>query len=71
MDDSSGYVNENSKLNPVSLYAELKVKFENFLLNENKNSEMCSTALRFSTVYGFSPRIRFDLLLMSLQEIWY
>ena len=35
MDDSSGYVNENSKLNPVSLYAELKVKFENFLLNEN------------------------------------
>ena len=79
MDDSSGYVNENSKLNPVSLYAELKVKFENFLLNENKNSEMCSTALRFSTVYGFSPRIRFDLtvneftrnmVLENFQEIW-
>ena len=53
MDDSSGYVNENSKLNPVSLYAELKVKFENFLLNENKNSEMCSTALNFQQYMDF------------------
>ena len=28
MKDSDGYVNEDSELNPVSLYAELKVKFE-------------------------------------------
>ena len=79
MKDSDGYVDEDSELNPVSLYAELKVKFENYLLNEKRNSSICSTALRFSTVYGFSPRIRFDLtvneftrnmVLENFQEIW-
>ena len=34
MDDPKAYVDENSKLAPVSLYAELKVKFENYMLNE-------------------------------------
>jgi nucleoside-diphosphate-sugar epimerase len=61
MADSDSYVVETSELNPVSLYAELKVKFEKYLLEERSDSRMCSTALRFSTVYGFSPRIRFDL----------
>lgn len=79
MKDSDSYVKEDSELNPVSLYAELKVKFENYLLIEKNNSNVCSTALRFSTVYGFSPRIRFDLtvneftrnmVLENFQEIW-
>ena len=61
MPDPNSFVTETSELNPVSLYAELKVKFEKYLLEEKKDSSMCSTALRFSTVYGFSPRIRFDL----------
>lgn len=72
-------VTEISELRPVSLYAELKVKFEKFLLEENKDSKMASTSLRFSTVYGFSPRIRFDLTVNEFtrnavingeQEIW-
>ncbi len=79
MADPDSYVDENSELRPVSLYAELKVKFENYILNERKNTKMCATALRFSTVYGFSPRIRFDLTvneftrnvcLTGEQEIW-
>ena len=79
MADSSGYVNENSDLNPVSLYAELKVKFENYIMNKRKDTNMCSTSLRYSTVYGFSPRIRFDLtvneftrnmVMERFQEIW-
>lgn len=79
MEDSDGFVKETSALNPVSLYAELKVKFENYLLNERKDSKMCATALRYSTVYGFSPRIRFDLtvneftrnmVVDKFQEIW-
>jgi nucleoside-diphosphate-sugar epimerase len=61
MKDSSAYVNEESELNPVSLYAELKVKFENYLLKEQTNAPLNKTVLRFSTVYGNSPRTRFDL----------
>ena len=34
MDDPKAFVDENSKLAPVSLYAELKVKFEKYILNE-------------------------------------
>jgi nucleoside-diphosphate-sugar epimerase len=79
MPDPNSFVTETSQLNPVSLYAELKVKFEKYLLEERKDSKMASTALRFSTVYGFSPRIRFDLTVNEFtrnaavngeQEIW-
>lgn len=62
MVDGTGYVDENSALNPVSLYAELKVKFENVILNEvDKKDGFCPICLRFATVYGTSPRMRFDL----------
>ena len=79
MPDPDQFVKEDSDLNPVSLYAQLKVKFEKYLIEERKDSHMCSTALRFSTVYGFSPRIRFDLTVNEFtrnatingeQEIW-
>lgn len=79
MADPDSYVTETSPLNPVSLYAQLKVQFEKYLIEERKNSNICSTALRFSTVYGFSPRIRFDLTVNEFtrnaavhreQEIW-
>jgi len=62
MDDPEAYVDENSKLAPVSLYAELKVKFEKYMLSEMKKTDGFSpTSLRFSTVYGLSRRMRFDL----------
>jgi len=62
MDDPEAYVNEDSKLAPVSLYAELKVKFEKYMLNGMKKLDsFCPTSLRFSTVYGLSTRMRFDL----------
>jgi len=79
MPDPDSFVIETSELNPVSLYAELKVKFEKYFLEERKDSNICATALRFSTVYGFSPRIRFDLTVNEFtrnatingeQEIW-
>ncbi|MCY7294362.1 NAD-dependent epimerase/dehydratase family protein [Alteromonas sp. a30] len=61
MEDSEGYVHENSPLTPVSLYAETKVEFEQFLLGQDKATGCVPTCLRFSTVYGLSPRLRFDL----------
>lgn len=62
MNDMDKYVDETSPLAPVSLYAELKVDVEDFLLNRiPKNSTFCPTALRFATAFGVSPRMRFDL----------
>ena len=64
MSDPNAYVDENSNLAPVSLYAELKVNFEKYILNEiTKIENFHPTILRFSTVYGLSPRMRFDLTL--------
>jgi nucleoside-diphosphate-sugar epimerase len=79
MADPNSFVTEDSELRPVSLYAELKVAYEKWLLEDKKDSKLCATALRFSTVYGFSPRIRFDLTVNEFtrnvaltggQEIW-
>lgn len=57
--DSQQYVDETSELRPVSLYAETKVAVERALLESNGN--MCKTVLRFATIFGVSPRMRFDL----------
>lgn len=61
MDDPNSYVNENSKLAPVSLYAETKVIVEQYLMSRPRTNTCKPTCLRFSTVYGLSPRVRFDL----------
>ena len=61
MDDPESFVTEDSTLSPVSLYAETKVEVENFLLNQRRDTNISPTCLRFSTVYGLSPRVRFDL----------
>jgi len=47
-------------LNPVSLYAQLKIGFEEYLFNLNQ-PDFYPTCLRFATAYGLSPRPRFDL----------
>lgn len=59
--EGDSYVTEDSPLNPVSLYAELKVRFENLILHGDHRPDFIPTALRFATVYGLSPRMRFDL----------
>lgn len=61
MEDPDGFVDEASPLSPVSLYAELKVEFEEILLGQRAVELFSPTVLRFSTVYGISPRMRFDL----------
>jgi nucleoside-diphosphate-sugar epimerase len=52
---------EESPLNPHSLYAETKVAGEEFLLSQ-KDASCTPLLFRLATLYGISPRTRFDLL---------
>jgi nucleoside-diphosphate-sugar epimerase len=54
-------VTEESPLNPQSLYAETKIAAEEFLLSQ-KDASCAPLLFRFATLYGISPRIRFDLI---------
>jgi nucleoside-diphosphate-sugar epimerase len=54
-------VTEESPLNPQSLYAETKIASEEFLLSQ-KDSACAPLLFRFATLYGISPRTRFDLI---------
>jgi nucleoside-diphosphate-sugar epimerase len=55
------YVDENSELSPVSLYAETKVAVERALFQSAGRNGWCPTPLRFATIFGVSSRMRFDL----------
>ncbi len=57
--EGDAMLDEAAPLRPVSLYAELKVRFEQYLLS--RTSAVQFTILRFATVYGLSLRPRFDL----------
>jgi nucleoside-diphosphate-sugar epimerase len=61
MSDADTYLDEESELRPVSLYAETKVAIEKALLQGGRNGKWCATPLRFATIFGVSPRMRFDL----------
>jgi len=54
-------VTEESSLNPQSLYAETKIASEEFLLSQ-KDASCAPLLFRFATLYGISPRTRFDLI---------
>ncbi len=53
---------EDLKLNPLSLYAETKIAAEEIVLAKaDKNFH--PTVLRLATIFGLSPRMRFNLLI--------
>lgn len=55
-------VTEDSPLTPQSLYAETKIAAERFLIAQNDSS--CTPLIfRLATLYGLSPRTRFDLII--------
>jgi len=54
-------VSEESPLHPQSLYAETKIASEEFLLRQ-KEASCAPLIFRFATLYGISPRTRFDLI---------
>jgi len=55
-------VHEGSPLNPQSLYAETKIAAEEFLLERAGKSRCAPLVFRFATLFGISPRTRFDLI---------
>jgi nucleoside-diphosphate-sugar epimerase len=61
---------EDGALAPVSLYAEQKVAMERLLLDRDGAAPL-ATCLRFATVYGVAPRMRFDLTVNEFtRELW-
>ncbi len=60
MSDPTVPIDEQGVLAPLSLYAEQKVQIEQALLGGDF-SPLKVCCLRFATVYGVAPRMRFDL----------
>lgn len=55
-------VTEETPLTPQSLYAETKIAAERFLIAQTQS--VCAPLIfRLATLYGLSPRIRFDLII--------
>jgi nucleoside-diphosphate-sugar epimerase len=70
MDDPTVPIDEEGVLAPVSLYAEQKVAVEKELLALDGDGP-AATCLRFATVYGAAPRMRFDLTVNEFtRELW-
>jgi nucleoside-diphosphate-sugar epimerase len=55
-------VTEDSPLHPQSLYAETKIAAEQYLLDKAGTSPCAPLVFRFATLFGVSPRTRFDLI---------
>lgn len=58
-------LDEEAPLNPVSLYARTKIESEKIILGMG-DEYFSPTILRMGTLYGFSPRMRFDLVVNTM-----
>jgi nucleoside-diphosphate-sugar epimerase len=58
-------LDENAELRPVSLYARTKIASEKTILSMG-DGYFAPTILRMGTLYGYSPRMRFDLVVNTM-----
>jgi nucleoside-diphosphate-sugar epimerase len=58
-------LDEKAPLNPVSLYARTKIESEKIILGMG-DDYFSPTILRMGTLYGYSPRMRFDLVVNTM-----
>jgi nucleoside-diphosphate-sugar epimerase len=58
-------LDENAPLNPVSLYAKTKISSEESIMQMSDNN-FKPVVMRMSTLYGYSPRMRFDLVVNTM-----
>jgi nucleoside-diphosphate-sugar epimerase len=58
-------LDEKAILNPVSLYARTKIESEKIILGMG-DEYFSPTILRMGTLYGYSPRMRFDLVVNTM-----
>lgn len=69
--ENNQIADEDTPLQPLSLYAKSKVKIENHLINNFSNNTSI-TILRFATAFGLSPRMRYDLTVNQfVREAYY
>jgi nucleoside-diphosphate-sugar epimerase len=61
-------VTEDSPLFPQSIYAETKIAAERYLVERAARSRCLPVIYRFATLFGPSPRTRFDLIIN--QFVW-
>ena len=70
MADPTTPIDESGVLAPVSLYADQKVQMEKALL-ETEDAGLEPVCLRFATIYGVAPRMRFDLTVNEFtRDLW-
>jgi len=71
LSETDELLDENAKLQPLSLYAKHKVEIEKYILSLKNKIKIDPTILRFSTAFGLSPRMRYDLTINQFTKSIY
>ncbi len=61
--NNSRLIDETSKPRPISLYSKLCLQYEKYL---KKRKKINFTILRLGTLYGWSPRMRYDIAINKI-----
>ena len=61
--NNKNIINEKSPPRPISLYSKLCLKYEEYL---KKNKKINFTILRLGTLYGWAPRMRYDIAINKI-----